>query len=51
MPAQDLLPADTWVVVTGRLVDGGDRRDTDYVPAVEVQTLREIPEPGDPYET
>ncbi|TWH19701.1 TIGR03943 family putative permease subunit [Prauserella rugosa] len=47
----DLLPADTWVVVTGRLVDSGDRHDRDYVPELDVRTLREIPQPDDPYET
>lgn len=47
----DLLPADTWVEVTGRLVPGADRHDRDYVPELAVRSLREIPQPADPYET
>ncbi|GAA1223884.1 TIGR03943 family protein [Prauserella halophila] len=47
----DLLPSDTWVEVTGRLVPADDTRERDYVPDVAVRTLRRIPRPEQPYET
>ncbi|GAA1201717.1 TIGR03943 family putative permease subunit [Prauserella alba] len=47
----DLLPHDTWVEVTGRLVAAEDTRARDYVPDLAVRTLREIPRPEEPYET
>ncbi|MBB3051482.1 putative repeat protein (TIGR03943 family) [Prauserella isguenensis] len=47
----DLVPSDTWVEVTGRLVPADDTRARDYVPDLAVRTLREIPRPDEPYET
>lgn len=47
----DLVPSDTWVEVTGRLVPATDTRARDYVPELALRTLREIPRPERPYET
>ncbi|MGW1679541.1 TIGR03943 family putative permease subunit [Saccharopolyspora sp. NPDC002376] len=44
------LPADTWIEVTARLRPGTATEANDYVPTVDVLTLRTIPAPPDTYE-
>ncbi|MEU6643371.1 TIGR03943 family protein [Saccharomonospora sp. NPDC046836] len=47
----DGLPADTWVEVTGQVVpDVNTAASGGYTPAFTVRTLRQVPEPPDPYE-
>ncbi|PXY27649.1 TIGR03943 family putative permease subunit [Prauserella muralis] len=46
----DPLPDDTWVRVTGQWVPGKGRSEFSYTPQLDVATLREIPQPRDPYE-
>ena len=45
-----VLPADTWVEVTGALRPGTATEANGHVPTVDVTDLRTIPAPDDPYE-
>jgi len=43
------LPANAWVAVTGRYVEGGGTGSSDAVPWLDVQTIIRVPPPADPY--
>jgi uncharacterized repeat protein (TIGR03943 family) len=49
-PDAAALPNDTWVEAVVTLRPGSATRDNDYVPAATATTIREIPQPEDPYE-
>ncbi len=44
------LPADTWVEVTGTWIPGGGRDSATAIPWLKVESVREVPEPTNPYE-
>jgi uncharacterized repeat protein (TIGR03943 family) len=45
------LPADTWVTVTGTFVPGtASAQGADPVPSIQIDTLRRVPQPANPYD-
>ena len=44
------LPANTWVRATGRWIPGGGTETATAIPWLQIESLKPIPEPKDPYE-
>lgn len=44
------FPANTWVAVVGKAVDGSGSSVNDFVPTVAVSSVKQVAQPSDPYE-